>query len=141
MKFSVIYSIDVPEHEHLSRYFPSNRHLFRKTEGKESYDYDYLGGEWKNGSHGKYVALLTKYQFDKFISSTGLYAEDCETMGSLGALGFGYGWSPAISFTADEYDALLNAYVTPIPEIRNKKTPFDDREWQRLRKVIIARYN
>ena len=50
-------------------------------------------GRWQNRSkHRKWVALLTRQQFDAFVSKLGLYAESTETMGSLGAPGFGFGW-------------------------------------------------
>ena len=72
----------------------------------------------ENGKHRKWTGLLTRKQFDAFVNKLGLYAESTETMGSLGAPGCGFGWSPAISFTGDHEDAIVSAYVTPLPETR-----------------------
>ena len=140
MKFSVIYSVDVPKSVKLRAYLPKQMHLFNVTEDDDQYEYDYLGGDWKGGKHRKLCALLTRAQFEKFLSDTCLYAEDVETMGSLGAPGCGLGISPAISFNGRSEEAILNAYVTPIPDV-----PFvfhDDPErgekaWQRIRKAIL----
>ena len=42
--------------------------------------------------------------------------------------GFGIGWAPAIAFNDEGNDrAILNAYVTPIPETR--KEQYDERHW------------
>ena len=142
MKYSIIYSVDVPRKESIKRYLHPQRHLFKLTEGDEQYDYGYLENEWKKGKHRKLCALLNQNQFDKFIDKTGLIAESTETMGSLGAPGFGIGWAPAISFTGyDEYNpVILNAYVTPIPEIE-RKDGFTERDWERIKKVIIRKYS
>ena len=137
MLFSVIYSVDCPRSERISRFQPPQlRKLWDKTEGDEQYDYGYLEGEWEKGKHRKWCALLTKEQFEEFLSGTGLYAENVQTMGSLGSPGFGFGWSPAISFGDDSNDrAIVNAYVTPIPEV--KKERYDERDWQRVRQAIL----
>ena len=37
----------------------------------------------------------------RYREHCGLAAEDTETMGSMGAPGFDFGWAPAISFTSD----------------------------------------
>lgn len=72
------------------------------------------------------------------MSKLGLVAEDVQTMGSLGAPGFGFGWAPAISFNGDDEDAILNAYVTPLPEV--EKEGFDERDWQRVREAVLNVY-
>ena len=139
MKFSVIYTVDCCNSESLHHYLPSHRHLFTTTEGNEEYDYGYLGGDWAKGKHRKLCAILDKSQFERFLDDTGLMAEDCETMGSLGAPGFGVGWAPAISFTANwTTAAILNAYVTPIPDVQ--KAQFDERDWKRIRRAVINKY-
>lgn len=64
-------------------------------------------------------------------------AEDVQTMGSLGAPGFGFGWAPAIAFNDDGTErAILNAYVTPIPETRKER--YDERDWERVRRAILS---
>lgn len=114
--FSVIYSVDVPAGVSVREFAPPQvGRLWSMTETGES-EYSYLKGPWEKGKDRKWTAFLTRRQFDAFVEKVGLYAESTETMGSLGAPGFGFGWSPAISFSADHQDAIVNAYVTPIPE-------------------------
>lgn len=152
MLFSIIYSVDVPSDVSLNPYRPPHqRKLWWITEENECYDYDYLGGRWRHGKHRKYCAMLTQEQFDEFIGHVCIYAEDVETMGSIGAPGFGFGLAPAISFS--DYcreDAILNAYVTPIPghlegdEIvpdEGVELPLGDEAWQRIRQEIIEQYS
>jgi hypothetical protein len=140
MLFSVIYSADVPEGVSIRDYAPPKaRTLWDMTESGPS-EFQYLEGRWeKRSKHRKWTALLTREQFDDFVDALGLYAESTETMGSLGAPGFGFGWSPAISFTADHEDAILSAYVTPVPEVE-KKSGGDERDWQRVRKAVLSAY-
>jgi len=138
MQFSVIYSVDVPQGVSIKDYTPPQvRKIWDKTEGDEQYEYDYLEGDWTKGRHRKWVAILNRDQFDAFIEKVGLYAEDTETMGSIGAPGFGFGWSPAISFTSDDRDAILNAYVTPLPETSKVG---DERDWDRVRNAVLSVY-
>jgi hypothetical protein len=138
VRFSVVYSVDVPQGVRIKNYTPPQvSRLWSMTEAGES-EYSYLSGRWTRGKHRKWVALLTRKQFDAFVDRLGLYAEKTETMGSLGAPGFGFGWSPAISFNADFEDAILNAYVTPIPE--TTKEGGDERDWQRVRKAVLSAY-
>ena len=138
MRFSVIYSVDVPHGVRIRHYAPPQvRKLWTKTEDDKQYESGDLGGRWeKKGRHRKWTALLTQPQFDDFVCRLNLYAEDVETLGSLGAPGFGYGWSPAISFTTDDSDAILNAYVTPIPD----QDKADKSNWQRVRQDIVSAY-
>lgn len=139
MLFSVIYSVDVPEDTNIETYVPPQAdELWDQTEADESYDYDYLEGPWENGSHRKWCAILDRDQFDEFVSFSGLYAERTETMGSLGAPGFGFGWAPAIAFTSSDGDAIQSAYVTPIPE--TKREQCDKRDWKRIRRAVLSVY-
>jgi hypothetical protein len=137
MLFSVIYSVDCPRSESISRFQPPQlRKLWDRTEGDGQYEYSYLEGNWEKGKHRKWCSLLSREQFDRFINSTGLVADSTETMGSLGAPGFGFGWSPAISFRDDGSErAILSAYVTPIPETRKER--FDERDWRRVRRAML----
>jgi hypothetical protein len=139
MLFSVIYSVDAPEGEDIDAYAPPQvEELWQLTEGDEECGYTYLEGSWENGQHRKWCAVLDRDQFDEFVSKLGLYAEDVETMGSLGAPGLGYGVSPAISFTRDDPDAILSAYVTPMPEVG--KEHGDERDWRRVRQAVLSVY-
>ena len=140
MLFSVIYSADCPRSESIARFRPPQvRRLWDVTEGDDGYEYGYLEDDWEHGKHRKWCGLLTKEQFEKFVTATGLVADSTETMGSLGAPGFGFGWSPAISFRDDGSErAILSAYVTPIPEV--KKEGFDDRDWQRVRRAVLSMF-
>ena len=139
MLFSVIYSVDVPEDTALENYVPPQvDELWQETEGDDQRQYDYLEGLWENSSHRKWCAILDREQFDDFVSLSGLYAERTETMGSLGAPGFDFGWAPAISFTSDDQDAIQSAYVTPLPE--TKRQHCDDRDWERVRQAVLSVY-
>jgi hypothetical protein len=139
MLFSVIYSVDAPEGEDIDYYAPPQvDELWQQTEGDEECGYTYLEGAWENGQHRKWGAVLDRDQFDEFVSKLGLYADDVETMGSIGAPGLGYGVSPAISFSRDDPDAILSAYVTPIPEV--EKDHADERDWQRVRQAVLSFY-
>jgi len=139
VQFSVIYSVDVPEGVSVREYAPPQAgRLWTKTEGDDQFEFGYLEGRWEKGKHRKWTALLTRKQFDAFVDKVGLYAESTETMGSLGAPGFGFGWSPAISFNADHEDAIVNAYVTPLP--RTTKEGGNERDWQRVRQAVLSAY-
>jgi hypothetical protein len=138
MLFSVIYSADVHEDAHIDDFAPPRaEELWDQTEDGET-EYSYLEGAWENGRHRKWAGLLTREQFDEFVEATGLYAESTETMGSLGAPGFGFGWAPAISFTSDDPDAIQSAYVTPIPEVTRPRS--DERDWDRVKGAVLAVY-
>lgn len=139
MQFSVIYSVDLPREVSVKDYVPPQAGwLWTLTERDDQYEYGYLEGRWEQGKHRKWVALLTRQQFDAFVQKVGLYAEDVETMGSLGAPGFGFGWSPAISFSGSHEEAIVNAYVTPIPETRKARS--DVRDWERVRRAVLSVY-
>ena len=114
MQFSIIYSVDCPRSVSIRRFAPPHaRRLWDMTEGDEQFEYAYLEGDWTKGKHRKWCGLLSQEEFDDFINGTGLVAEHVETMGSIGAPGFGFGWSPAISFRGDDPECIAGAYVTP----------------------------
>ena len=138
MQFSVIYSVDVPNDADVLDYAPPNVADWDETEDDDNYEFGYLEGCWEGGHHRKWCAILTRDQFEEFVDRCGLTAESTETMGSLGAPGFGFGWAPAISFNSDDPDAILNAYVTPIPE--TNKGHCDEHDWQRVRGAVLAVY-
>ena len=138
MQFSVIYSIDVPEDVDVADFAPPDLDLWDQTEGDESYEYGYLEGQWENGSHRKWCAMLDRDQFDAFVEHCGLFAERCQTMGSIGAPGFGFGWAPAISFNGDHEDCIANAYVTPVPDV--EREPLDEQDWERVRGAVLSVY-
>lgn len=115
-QFSIIYSVDVPKGVKLEDYRPPN---FQKlkwdvTEGGKT-EYDYLEGEWKGGKHRKYCNVLNFADFCEFLNHVDMVVEKCQTMGSLGAPGFGFGWAPAVPFHSNSSYAIQSAYVTPIP--------------------------
>lgn len=138
MLFSVIYSVDCPGDEDLSRFAPPDLSLWDETEDDDQYEYGYLEGCWEDGHHRKWCALLNRDQFDAFIEHVGLSAEDVETMGSLGAPGFGFGWAPAISFSSDDPDAIQSAYVTPVPEVDH--ADLGEQDWERVRSAVLSVY-
>jgi len=145
MRFSVIFSVDIPADTSIRPFVPKGR-AWSRTEGDEQYDFGYLSGCWAKGKHRKFCALLTRKQFDQFVSQMSLYPEDCETMGSLGAPGCGFGFAPAISFDGNRPDALLNAYVTPLPDGEPKHPKHwqneatQERNWQRIRRAVLKVY-
>ena len=138
MQFSVIYSADCPADENIDDFAPPEIDLWDQTEDDNSYDYGYLEGEWENGHHRKWCAILTRDQFTEFVEHCGLFAEEVETMGSLGAPGFGYGWAPAISFNSDDPAAIQSAYATPMPETRRDSC--DENDWDRVRGAVLSVY-
>ena len=138
MLFSIIYSADVPGNVDISDYAPPNLDVWEETEDDDQYEYGYLEGRWENGHHRKWCAVLDREQFDAFVEHCGLAAENVQTMGSLGAPGYGLGCSPAISFTSGDPDAIQSAYVTPLPQVR--KECGDQRDWNRVRSAVLAVY-
>lgn len=158
MKFSVIYTVDCARTYQLPYRMPRGRYVraygghaeeknvWFVTERDDQFEYDYLADEgseeWRNGRHRKVCGLVDRATFERFQNDQWLTAEDCETMGSIGAPG-GYHWQPAISFNGpDDYDPVIrSAYVTPIPEpVRPRSNGMNERDWDRVRKVIIAKY-
>ena len=130
----------------MRHYLPPKRHLWDQTEGDDCRSYDYLEGRWEKCKHRKLCAVLTKEQFREFVDRLGLHAEDVETMGSLGAPGFGFGWAPAISFRGDDEDAIQSAYVTPLATRNGTGSPirpngYTERDWSRIRKAVIAAFS
>jgi hypothetical protein len=137
MQFSIIYSADVPEETDILDYAPPQcGDLWDETEGDEGYEYGYLEGRWEHGHHRKWCAVLDRKEFETFVKRCGLFAEDVQTLGSLGAPGCGFGWAPAISFRSDDPDGIQSAYVTPLPEV--KKQTLDEHDWERVRRAVLA---
>ena len=130
--YSIIYSIDALE-EYLYLGIPKDLENWTETENGQS---DFID-EW---SHKKFLSILTPEEFNKFIEDQGLYAEDVETLGSLGAPGYGYGWSPTISFISYDEDIIKNAYVTPnITEKEARKHKCKDL-WNKIFKQVLEEY-
>jgi len=142
MLFSVIYSVDVPSYASIRGFLP-RRSVLRHmdcTEGDEEYEYDYLEGCWEKGKHRKLVGLLIRPHFEALVEDCGLYAEDVETMGSIGAPGlFPEVWcAPAIAFNAEDPEAIQSMYVTPIPEVLGIN--ITEERWERIRRAVIDHY-
>lgn len=116
MRFYVIYSVDVPQGESLSPWTPRGKAWKQTESGKTEYD---LGTKWEKGRHRKYVAYLSRQQFELFLDQIGLHAENVETMGSITE----FGHLPAISFTSVDEEAIVNAHVTPMPEVKMADNP------------------
>jgi len=146
-EWSIIYSVDTttdhdPDHWPLIR--PTESPKWQQTEDDDCYDLDRLGGDWEGGHHAKWCAYLNQEEFDKFIDTTGLYADDVETMGSLGAPNMGLGVVPAISFTdegvGDTYFAY--AYVTPVPVglKRPENEDYSEDQWDFVRREVLQHY-
>lgn len=138
MKFSVIYSLDVPAGTNVHALAPPNLDDWTETEDDGQYEYSYLEGRWTQGHHRKWAAILNRADFDRFVDQLGLFAEDVQTLGSIGAPGCGYGWVPAISFTSRNPDAIQIAYVTPLPDVRRQE--LGEHDWDRVRSAVLAVY-
>ncbi len=130
MKFYIIYSIDCPKDDKITRFYPQNIKPFTITEIEADNP--------EEQKHRKMTGLLTKKQFKSFIDSTGLTAQSVETMGSLT---MEFGLIPAISFwdeiDAYSYNVRKDAYITPILEWKETVT---ERDWERMRKAILNMY-
>ena len=138
MLFSVIYSADVPEDHDVMDFAPPDfNNLWDETESGKT-EYSYLEGDWENGTHKKWAAILTRDQFDEFVDRCELVAESTQTMGSIGAPGCGF-WAPAISFNNRGSDCIANAYVTPLPEVEGRE--FDEDDWDRVKQAVLAVYS
>lgn len=136
MLFSVIYDVDIPSDANMDFYTPPRvEELWQQTEDDSSSECNDI---WPGCQHRKWAAVLNREQFDEFVEKLSVYADSAETMGSIGAPGLGYGVSPAISFSSGADDAVMSAYVTPIPEVSKKC--FDERDWQRVRKAMLSVY-
>lgn len=134
LNYSVIYTVDMCQDQSVQDWKPSGKQ-WKQTEGDEEYQFNHLGGLWKHGKHRKWIAYLTAKQFERFVKKFDLKAEDVETMGSLGASGFGIGWAPAISFSTYDYSCLVNAYVTPVPV--DQSIELSDETWKEIRQYIL----
>ena len=141
IQFYVIYSFDCPRDISVNTLKPPAIHNWALTEKDEEFEFDYLGGDWKNGKHRKYVTkkLLSKKQFDAFINETGLKMEDIETMGSLT---MELGHIPAFSFKTDDYNYICSAYVTPfLPKQIEGKEIGTEEEWNQLKELLLENYS
>jgi hypothetical protein len=150
MTFGVVYEFDCRRDDTVKNYLP-RRALLRKmelTEGDSQRNYSYIDdgdGMWEKGKHRKYGAVFTKHEFEQFIEDCELVADSIETMGTLGAPGSAcwYGCSPAVSFDADHYACMANAYVTPYPGFEPKRPPTPDQEerwFKMLKRAMLALY-
>lgn len=156
MYYSVIYSFDIAAEDSVNSpgLKPPKVDQLRDKDGDlvwqctESND----GPPWDEGGdlnyvdlpkHRKYCGFLTAEQFEEFVDHCCLYAEDIETMGSIGAPGMGFGPAPAISFTGDGQDAYQNAYITPVPDAAvegRRTTPYTEEDWDRTRSAVISKF-
>jgi hypothetical protein len=137
MRFSVIYSVDLPRDLPVHRVAPPGRMWELTEHGKTQ-----MSEVFPKGKHRKWCAILNRRQFNRFVEVTDLSADSTETMGSIGAPGFGIGWAPAISFNSEDTDCYQNAYVTPVPSrfVRKSGKPLTERDWERIRKAVVKIY-
>lgn len=140
MKFSVIYSYDVPDSSDHTHFFVPKGEPWIQTEGDEQFDNGGMEdeGEYEGGKHGKWVAILDRKQFDAFVSEAGLSMDDVDTGGMIGGA-HGMNWVPAMSF--DDEQHFSNAYVCPMPDV----DPRDDarmqaRAWRRIYCAMLVIY-
>jgi hypothetical protein len=88
--------------------------------------------------HKKITGILDQDQFDYFLDKYGLEYEG-ETMGSLGSYGFGFGWTPAVSFIGETESRNYNAYVTPFTEKKGETVVLDE-YFEKLRKNPFSNF-
>jgi hypothetical protein len=136
LRFYVIYSFDIYHDQSVKPFQPPNVKQWDMTEDDNQYEFDYLGKDYENGKHRKYVADLSYEQFNRFVDHLSLVASDVETMGSLTE----FGVLPAISFDGLYYDGddaiFQNAYVTPyLPDVT-----LDDNRWEEIKSKMIETY-
>jgi len=139
MRFYIILCIDIPRSEYIRAYSPSKsiRRKLRLTEGDEQFEYGHLGGEWEKGKHRKYVGELSRKDFESVVSDCGLMAESTTTGGALIEDGF----MPTMSFFSEHPVALVNAFVTPIPEVEMKGMERDwEAVWERVSGAVYRTY-
>jgi hypothetical protein len=92
--------------------------------------------------------MLNRQEFDEFIDKVDLHADRTQTLGSIGAPGFGYRRTPAISFengrSGESVDAWLSAYVTPVPDFtpkhRGNDPDWEKNCWDRIKAAILEVY-
>ena len=142
MKFSVIYEAEVPMTYSVSYIRPPKPHQWRLTEQTDGEPSDWCG-ELFDGmcKHRKWCAVLDKADFLEFVRQCDVWPEACETMGSLGAPGFGFGWAPAIAFNTDD-EVIRSAYVTPLA-CKRDGTPIranggTERDWARIKAAMLS---
>lgn len=132
MQFSVIYDFQIPKCCAIADYAPPHaRKLWDLTEK----DCDCETGFKQR----KYGAVLNKKDFLEFLRAR--YFSSCinETMGMVGAPGFGFGWAPAFGLDLEDSAGWGSCYVCPIPEVKMKNAPNEkrqDRYWKMLRKAL-----
>ena len=144
MNWSIIYSYDLLPNTSPEPYIPiSDRWI--KTEDDDEYDFDYLGDDYVDGKHGKFVAYLTNKEFVDFLNTT-LYPDSVEsTMGMIGAQLEG-GMTPSmlpawsLSSSYDHYAISLNAYVCPMPDGDEEITFLQSKDDQQIREWIEKEY-
>jgi len=137
LEFYVIYSFDIMRTESVKGFQPPFIKRWDCTEGDDQFDYDYLEGDWEHGKHRKYCAQLNKKRFEKFIWDCNLVMEDVNTMGSLTELGH----MPAHSFTdgGDSYEAIVNAYVTPL--VMTEGIELSEVLWESLKQEMLNKFD
>lgn len=147
MNYSVIYSFDLPNDMSVTECNPPRTLTRRKmvlSEGDDAREYDYLGGVWERCKHRKWVGVLSQKDFDVLVAQTNLRFEDVETMGSIGAPGFGFQHVPAFSFKVDDeyYGACIGgAYVTPIPESDEEMAKMEQLGWDGVKANLKEKYS
>lgn len=148
LMFSVIYSFDTPPGVSVKRFRPPHhRRPWELTEKGLSDEYSPgygVRGAAARGKHRKYAAVLTKAEFEEFIRHL-MLAPECETMGMIGAPGFGFSATPAYCFQGgDEYAGVsLTAYVFPFDPawVEAEECPFDMTGfWERTVKWLHEAY-
>ncbi len=143
MDFGIIFTVDVwnyPDAPNLSAFYASPR-LMRKLTMTESDDAYTDWGTETSTRHRKYAGTLTKEEFKQFVSETSMYAETTRTMGAIGMPGCGLGCAPAISFDGPDFSsgAIVNAYVTPLPDVKLTEENSAER-WERIRDAVLRQF-
>ncbi|MFA5572180.1 MAG: hypothetical protein WDA42_03660 [Candidatus Bathyarchaeia archaeon] len=84
--------------------------------------------------------FLERKQFKAFVEDLGAYAEDCQTMGTLGGP-LGYGVVPDIPMRMKSSQILDSIRVTPCPLVNGEPIHLDTEEkWDRVREAFLEAY-
>jgi hypothetical protein len=131
MYFSCIYAVDChPDNLYGAEFYKPDIGEWTETEGDDQYQ--------------KWCAILTKDEFLKWVRGNFSVGSLSETMGMLGAPGFGIGHAPAWCLTSGEEDWSGSLYFCPLIPMQRKtgeaefyKVADRDENWKRLKRAVI----
>ena len=111
-------------------------------------EYQYLseedsGCEWYDALQDIQASgIVSREQLEMFLDGLGAFAEDCETMGTLGGpLSDGMPYIvPDISFICESPILIECIRITPIPSKFEPNSCLTEASWGRTRKAMLSLY-